>query len=82
MMYTIEYSKDADKTLRKWKKSNPRLFKKATKSFTVYPIHLLCMNANNEKAQNKNFTILPFYLLRGNEKNEGAHHCDPSFRFK
>ena len=31
MMYIIEYSKDADKTLRKWKKSNPRLFKKATK---------------------------------------------------
>ena len=31
MIYTIEYSKDADKTLRKWKKSNPRLFKKATK---------------------------------------------------
>ena len=31
MMYTIEYSKDADKTLRKWKKSNPHLFKKATK---------------------------------------------------
>ena len=24
-MYTIEYSKDADKTLRKWKKSNPNL---------------------------------------------------------
>ena len=31
MMYTIEYSKVADKTLRKWKKSNPNLFKKATK---------------------------------------------------
>lgn len=31
MMYTIEYSKEADKTLRKWKKSNPNLFKKATK---------------------------------------------------
>ena len=31
MIYTIEYSKDADKTLRKWKKSNPRLFKKVTK---------------------------------------------------
>ena len=31
MTYTIEYSKEADKTLRKWKKSNPRLFKKATK---------------------------------------------------
>ena len=30
MMYTIEYSKSADRTLRKWKKSNPRLFKKAT----------------------------------------------------
>lgn len=30
MMYKIEYSKKADKTLRKWKKSNPRLFKKAT----------------------------------------------------
>ena len=28
---TIEYSKEADKTLRKWKKSNPNLFKKATK---------------------------------------------------
>ncbi len=32
MMYTIEYSKEADKTLRKWKKSNPNLFKKATKT--------------------------------------------------
>ena len=29
MTYTIEYSKEADKTLRKWKKSNPNLFKKA-----------------------------------------------------
>lgn len=29
MIYTIEYSKEADKTLRKWKKSNPQLFKKA-----------------------------------------------------
>ena len=31
MNYRIEYSKEADKTLRKWKKSNPHLFKKATK---------------------------------------------------
>ena len=31
MMYKAEYSKAADKTLRKWKKSNPALFKKATK---------------------------------------------------
>lgn len=31
MIYKISYSKEADKTLRKWKKSNPRLFKKATK---------------------------------------------------
>ena len=31
MNYTIEYSKEADRTLRKWKKSNPQLFKKATK---------------------------------------------------
>lgn len=31
MIYTIEYSKEADKTLRKWKKFNPQLFKKATK---------------------------------------------------
>ena len=31
MTYTVEYSKAADKTLRKWKKSNPTLFKKATK---------------------------------------------------
>ena len=30
MIYAIEYSKAADKTLRKWKKSNPQLFKKAT----------------------------------------------------
>ena len=30
MTYSVEYSKAADKTLRKWKKSNPRLFKKAT----------------------------------------------------
>ena len=30
-MYKVEYSKEANKTLRKWKKSNPVLFKKATK---------------------------------------------------
>ena len=30
MIYTVTYSKAADKTLRKWKKSNPSLFKKAT----------------------------------------------------
>ena len=30
MIHSVEYSKAADKTLRKWKKSNPRLFKKAT----------------------------------------------------
>ena len=30
MIYIVEYSKAADKTLRKWKKSNPHLFKKAT----------------------------------------------------
>jgi len=30
LMYKIEYSKQADKTLRKWKKSNPNIFKKAT----------------------------------------------------
>ena len=31
MIYKVEYSEAADKTLRKWKKSNPTLFKKATK---------------------------------------------------
>lgn len=30
MMYAVEYSKQAEKTLKKWKKSNPVLFKKAT----------------------------------------------------
>lgn len=30
MIYTIEYSKQAQKTLSKWKKSQPALFKKAT----------------------------------------------------
>jgi len=29
MTYAITYTKAADKTLEKWKKSNPRLFKKA-----------------------------------------------------
>ena len=31
MIYKVEYSKAADKTLRKWKRSNPTLFKKTTK---------------------------------------------------
>ena len=31
MIYKVEYSKAADRTLRKWKRSNPTLFKKATK---------------------------------------------------
>ena len=30
MTYKVEYSKQVDKTLKKWKRSNPRLFKKAT----------------------------------------------------
>lgn len=30
MMYTVDYTKAAKKTLEKWKKSNPRLFTKAT----------------------------------------------------
>lgn len=30
MTYAVEYSKQAEKTLKKWKKSNPALFKKAT----------------------------------------------------
>ena len=29
-MYTVDYTKAAKKTLAKWKKSNPQLFKKAT----------------------------------------------------
>ena len=29
MMYNVEYTKAAKKTLGKWKKSNPRLFNKA-----------------------------------------------------
>ena len=33
MIYKVEYSKAADKTLRKWKKSNPQLFKKFQKLF-------------------------------------------------
>lgn len=42
MNYTIEYSKEADKTLRKWKKSNPKLFKKATKILLdIMSIHAL-----------------------------------------
>lgn len=36
MIYSIEYSKAADKTLKKWKKSNPRLFKKATAILMVF----------------------------------------------
>ena len=31
MIYTIDYTKAAQKTLAKWKKSNPQLFGKATK---------------------------------------------------
>jgi len=31
MIYTVDYTKAAKKTLAKWKKSNPQLFNKATK---------------------------------------------------
>ena len=30
MMYAVEYSNAAEKTLKKWKKSNPHVYKKAT----------------------------------------------------
>lgn len=39
MIYKVEYSKAADKTLRKWKKSNPMLFKKATKVLLDIMLH-------------------------------------------
>ena len=39
MMYSLEFSKDADKTLKKWKKSNPRLFKKATALLNDIMLH-------------------------------------------
>jgi len=29
MIYAVEFSKAAEKTLKKWKKSNPRVYKKA-----------------------------------------------------
>jgi len=38
-MYRIEYSKQADRTLRKWKKSNPVLFKKATAILMEIMLH-------------------------------------------
>ena len=31
MIYTVDYTKAAKRTLAKWKKSNPILYKKATK---------------------------------------------------
>ena len=33
MMYKVEVSKSADKVVRKWKKSNPELFKKYKKLY-------------------------------------------------
>ena len=39
MMYAIEYSKSAEKTLSKWKKSNPRLFKKAAEVLQDIMLH-------------------------------------------
>ena len=39
MMYKVEYSKAADRTLRKWKESSPTLFKKATKVLIITGSH-------------------------------------------
>lgn len=39
MIYTVAYSKAAEKTLRKWKKSNPYLFKKATQILQDIMLH-------------------------------------------
>lgn len=38
-MYEIEYTKEARKTLAKWKKSNPTLFKKASKILMDIMLH-------------------------------------------
>lgn len=54
MIYKVEYSKAADKTLRKWKKSNPVLFKKAPRFFlTSCSIHY----------QNQYITIIQLGLV-------------------
>jgi len=39
MIYSIVYSKEADKTLAKWKKSNPALFKKYGKILEELMLH-------------------------------------------
>lgn len=39
MTYSIEYSKDVDKILKKWKKSSPTLFKKYCKLLEELMLH-------------------------------------------
>ena len=39
MIYSISYSKDIDKVLKKWKKSNPVLFKKYSKILEELMLH-------------------------------------------
>ena len=39
MIYSIVYSKDVDKILKKWKKSNPVLFKKYCKLLEELMLH-------------------------------------------
>lgn len=38
MSYVIDIAKDADKIIKKWKKSNPQLFKNIRSSFTNWRI--------------------------------------------
>ena len=45
MMYSIEYSKRADKTLRKWKKSNPSLFREVTAISSCLPGNVACASS-------------------------------------
>ena len=39
MIYSIAYSKSIDKVLKKWKKSNPVLFKKYSKLLEELMLH-------------------------------------------
>lgn len=39
MIYAIEYSKEVDKVLKKWKKSNPVIFKKYSRILEELMLH-------------------------------------------
>lgn len=70
-MYTIDYTKAAKKTLEKWKKSNPQLFKKATQVLMDIMQHPRTRHILDENEPNMAYDVIKENIYTENMKQVG-----------